>query len=254
MIKDIEAETSFVFRNLIVGLIKSKAEFKTDQIFKQSESVNKDLNVFIDFIIAQEKESLTEIRKMFRQKYEISLSEFFKKNIQDPYFQKLLLKLLEEKRSQVEEVEKIEMDVERIYSSLKNEQTLKDTIVQVVSERSVLHLRYLSDSFQKKYKQDLVEMVKERTQGIFRTALLACFDDPFVYWSKRIRKEQKFDPKTAILCFSQSDKFFLENLKKEYKNSFGCSLEDEIRKETSGNLQHLFLTLLDFPQNEKEDY
>jgi len=257
LLKEVSGDVSWNFKKLLIGLIKSRSEYRAEEVYKAMKGLGTDEWTLIDFMVATDDHSVEEFKQFFRQKYECSLVDFVKGDTSGN-FENILVKALEAKRSTTVENDKIDSDVEKLYKAGEGKWgTDEDTFIQILTQRSFEHLTKVSLKYKEKYKHTLDHAIKSETSGWFETALLTCIDLPQVHWAKRVHQAiQGLGTNDFLLvhCFSQLSKPFLQEVKKEYTKLYKVTLEEDIKGDTSGDYRDLVLALLDLPESEKKNY
>ena len=185
LLKRVEEEVSCNFKKLLVGLIKSRSEYRGECVYKAIKGMGTDEHTLIDFVIAIDDHSLEDFKQFFRQKYECSLVDWVKGDTTGD-FEKILVKCLQATRSEKVENDKIDSDVEKLYKAGEGKWgTDEDTFVEILSHRSFEHLQKVAEEYKKKHKNTLEHAIKSEISGWFETALLACLQPPTVYWADR---------------------------------------------------------------------
>ena len=257
LLKQVESDVSYNFKNLLIGLIRSRSEYRGEQIYKSCKGLGTDEWALIDFIIATDDHSVEDFKQFFRQKYEKSLVDFVKGDTTGS-FEKILVRCLEAKRSDKVENDKIDSDVEKLYKAGEGKWgTDEETFIEILAHRSFEHLVKVTEKYKEKYKHTLEHAIKSETSGWFETSLLTCIDLPQVHWAKRMFQAIKglgTNDSLLVNCFSQCSKPFLQEIAKEYHKLYKVTLVDDIKGDTSGYYQDLLLTLLDLPESERKNY
>jgi len=257
LLKEVESDVSYNFKNLLIGLIKSRSEYRGEEVYKAVKGLGTDEWVLIDFIIATDNKSVEEFKQFFRQKYEQSLVDFVKGDTTGD-FEKILVHALEAKRSTEVEKDKIDSDVEKLYKAGEGKWgTDEKTFIEILTQRSFEHLVKVAEKYKEKYKNTLEHAIKSEVSGWFETALLTCIDLPQVHWAKRMNNAIKgigTNDSLLVNCFSQCSKPFLREVAKEYQKLFKVTLEEDVKGDTSGDYRELLLALLDLSESEKKNY
>jgi len=257
LLKEVESDVSFHFKALLIGLIKSRSEYRAERVYKALKGLGTDEWVLIDFIIATDNKSVEDFKQFFRQKYETSLVDFVKGDTTGD-FEKILVKALEAKRSTEVDGNTIDSDVEKLYKAGEGKfGTDEGTFIEVLTHRSFEHLVKVAQRYKEKHKNTLEQAIKSETSGWFETALLTCIDLPQVHWAKRMNQAIKglgTNDDLLVNCFSQCSKPFLQEVAKEYQKLYKVTLHDDIKGDTSGYYCDLLLTLLDLSESEKKNY
>jgi len=257
LLKAVESDVSYNFKNLLVGLIKSRSEYRAEEIYKAMKGLGTDEWTLIDFIIATDDLSVDDFKDFFRKKYECSLVDFVKGDTTGN-FERILVKTLQAKRENKVENDKIDSDVEKLYKAGEGKWgTDEDTFIEILTHRSFEHLVLVAQKYQQKYKNTLEHAIKSETSGWFETALLTCIEIPQVHWAKRVHKAIAglgTNDSIIVSCFSQLSKPFLQEVKKEYQKIYKVTIEEDIKGDTGGYYRELLVTLLDLPESERKNY
>jgi len=258
LMRYVEKETHFHFKKLLVGLIKSRTEYRTEEVYKAMKGLGTDEWTLIDFIVATDDHSIEEFKQFFRQKYDCSLVDFVKGDTSGN-FEKVLVKCLEAKRNTVIEQDKLDSDAESLYKAGEGKWgTDEATFIDILTQRSFEHIALLGQKYLEIHKKHTLEhAIKSETSGWFKTSLLTCIEYPQVHWARRVHQAiQGLGTNDFLLvhCFSQLSKPFLQEVKKEYEKQFKVTIEEDIKGDTSGAYRDILLALLEFPENEKQYY
>jgi len=257
LLQVVESEVSFNFKKLLIGLVKSRAEVRAENIYKAIKGLGTDEWALIDIIITCPNKSIEEFKQFFRQKYETSLVDFVKGDTSGN-FENVLVKCLEAKRETDVHEHEIDSDVEKLYKGGEAKWGTDDKLfVEIMTKRSFEHLDKVNQRYKEKHKHDLAHSIKSETSGWYETALLTCIELPHVHWARRMNKAIKglgTNDSLLIRCFSECSKPFLQLVAKEYKKQFNVSLEDDVKGDCSGHYCELLLALIDFPESEKKNY
>jgi len=257
LLKEVESDVSWNFKKLLVGLIKSRSEYRAEEVYKSVKGLGTDEWTLIDFLIATDNKSVEEFKQFFRQKYETSLVDFVKGDVSGN-FEKVLVKAAEAKRSTEVEHGLIDSDVEKLYKAGEGKWgTDEETFIDILTHRSFEHINKVAQKYQEKHKHTLHHAITSETSGWFKTALETCLDLPEVHWARRMNQAIKglgTNDFLIVHCFSQCSKPFLQEVKREYQKLFKVTLEEDIKGDTSGDYRDLVLTLLDLPESERKNY
>jgi len=257
MLKQVESDVSWNFKNLLIGLIKSRSEYRGEQVYKAIKGLGTDEWVLIDFCIASDNKSIEEFKQFFRQKYETSLVDFVKGDTSGN-FEKILVHCLEANRETDIKQGEIASDSEKLYKGGEAKWGTDDKLfIELLSKRSHEHLQKVSEHYGKQHKLGLEHAISSETSGWYKSALLTCIQTPEIHWAKRCNQAIKglgTNDSLLVNCFSQCSKPFLHEVAKEYKKIYNVSLEDDVKGDTSGYYGELLATLLDLPESERKNY
>jgi len=257
LMREVESDVSFNFKKLLIGLIKSRSEYRAEEIYKAMKGLGTDEWTLIDFIIATDDHSVEEFKQFFRQKYDTSLVDFVKGDTSGN-FEKVLVSACEAKRATTVDEGSIDSDVEKLYKAGEGKWgTDEKTFIEILTHRSFEHLIKVAQRYKEKHKHTLEHAITSETSGWFKSALLTCIDLPAVHWAKRMNQAIKglgTNDFLIVHCFSQCSKPFIQEIAKEYVKLYKVTLEEDIKGDTSGDYRELLLTLLDFPESERKNY
>jgi annexin A7/11 len=105
----------------------------------------------------------------------------------------------------------------------------------------------LRNYYNQKYQRDLVFDLKSDLDGKFETAIVALFDDPYIYDAKSLHKAMKgvgTDTDTCIEIICTRPNWYLKNIINAYLGLCGADLVKDIQSEFSGNVQKILVNLL----------
>ena len=147
----------------------------------------------------------------------------------------------------------IERDVDALRKAMKGAGTDEDAIIKIVANRNNTQRQQLKYYYNQKFKRDLIADLKSELSGKFEDAVLALFDDPYVYDAKSLRKAMKgagTDEDTCIEILCTRPNWYLRNIITAYGNLFKADLIKDIQSDFSGNLQKILVSILNCSRSE----
>ena len=152
----------------------------------------------------------------------------------------------------------IDKDVETLKKSLKiggAEKVDENAIIKLLANRNNLMRQQLRNYYNQKFNRDLVADLKADLDGKFETAIVALFDDPFVYDAKSLHKAMKgigTDTDTCIEIICTRPNWYLKNIMTAYTNLTGGDLIKDLKSEVKlmGNTGTLLCDLLQCQRSE----
>ena len=147
----------------------------------------------------------------------------------------------------------IERDVDALRKAMKGDGTDEDAIIKIVANRNNTQRQQLKYYYNQKFKRDLIADLKSELSGKFEDAVLALFDDPYVYDAKSLRKAMKgagTDEDTCIEILCTRPNWYLRNIITAYGNLFKADLIKDIQSDFSGNLQKILVSILNCSRSE----
>ena len=147
----------------------------------------------------------------------------------------------------------IDKDAETLRNAMKGAGTDENTIIKIIANRNNTQRQQLKAYYNQKYNRDLVFDLKSDLSGRFEDAIMALFDDPFVYDAKSLHNAMAglgTDVDTVIEILCTRPNWYLKNIKKAYESLYNSELIKDIKSEFSGNLEKLLVTILDCSRSE----
>jgi annexin A7/11 len=152
----------------------------------------------------------------------------------------------------------IDKDVEALKNSLTAGGATKvdeNAIIKLLANRNNVMRQQLRNYYNQKYNRDLVHDLKVDLDGKFETAIVALFDDPFIYDAKSLHKAMLgtgTDTDTCIEIICTRPNWYLKNIMTAYTNLTGGDLIKDLKSEVKlmGNTGTLLCTLLQCQRSE----
>ena len=147
----------------------------------------------------------------------------------------------------------IDKDTEALKNAMKGAGTDENAIIKIIANRNNTQRQQLKAYYNKKYNRDLVFDLKSDLSGKFEDAVLALFDDPYIYDAKSLYNAMKglgTDEDTCIEILCTRPNWYLKNIITAYKNLYGKDLIKEVKSDFSGNLEKILVNLLSCNRSE----
>lgn len=152
----------------------------------------------------------------------------------------------------------IDKDVVALNNSLKAGGAAKvdeNAIIKLLANRSNVMRQQLMNYYNNKYHRDLVFDLKSELDGKFEAAIIALFDDPYVYDAKSLHKAMKgtgTDTDVCIEIICTRPNWYLKNIMTAYTNLTGGDLIKDLKSEVKlmGNTGKLLVNLLECQRSE----
>ena len=147
----------------------------------------------------------------------------------------------------------IDKDAQALRKALKGAGTDEDTIIKIIANRNNTQRQQLKQYYQQKFNKDLVFDLKSDLSGKFEDAVVALFDDPYVYDAKSLNKAMKgagTDEDTCIEILCTRPNWYIKNIIIAYNNLFGKDLIKDVKSDFSGNLERLLVNILNCSRSE----
>ena len=144
-------------------------------------------------------------------------------------------------------------DADDLKKAMKGIGCDKKAIIQIIANRTNAQRQQIKECYKTSYGRDLMSDLKKELSGNLEDAVLALFYTPVEYDVEQLKKAMKglgTDEGTLIEIIASRPNWLLKQIKEQYKIKYGKELEDAIKKETSGDLQRLLVSLLQCNRSE----
>ncbi|XP_045075026.1 annexin A2 isoform X2 [Coregonus clupeaformis] len=237
---------------VILGLMKSTAQYDASEIKGSMKGLGTDEEVLIEIVCSRSSSELAEIKTVYK--------ELFKKDLEKDVagdtsgdFAKLLLALVQAKRaepSSVVDYEKIDEDARALYDAgVKRKGTDVATWISIMSERSVPHLQKVFDRYKSYSPYDMQESIRKEVKGDLEKSFLTlveCFENKPLYFANRLAEAMKgksAKEKVVTRIMVSRCEVDLMKIRTEFKSQTGKSLSQTISEHTKGDYQKAMLAL-----------
>ncbi|XP_030587157.1 annexin A2-like [Archocentrus centrarchus] len=252
MISALKGALSGSLENVILGLMKSTAQYDATEIRGSIKGLGTDEETLIEILCSRSNEELVEIKRVYK--------ELFKKELEKDVagdtsgnFAKLLLALVQTKRAELSSIidyEKIDEDARALYDAgIKIKGTDVATWISIMSERSVPHLQKVFQKYKSYSPYDMQESIVKEVKGDLQRSFLVlvdCFENKQLYFAKRLNEAMKSKgakEKVVTRIIVSRCEVDLKKICSEYKSCFGQSLQQTIMEHTKGDYQKVLLGL-----------
>uniref|UniRef100_A0A3Q3VZI4 Annexin n=1 Tax=Mola mola TaxID=94237 RepID=A0A3Q3VZI4_MOLML len=197
MITALKGALSGSLETVILGLMKSTAQYDSSEIRGSIKGLGTDEETLIEILCSRSTNELVTIKKVY--------SELFKKELEKDVagdtsgnFAKLLLALVQTKRdepSSVVDYEKIDQDARALYDAgIGVKGTDVATWISIMCERSVPHLQKVFQRYRSYSPYDMQESIMKEVKGDLQKSFLVlvqCFENKQLYFAKRLNEAMK---------------------------------------------------------------
>ena len=140
-----------------------------------------------------------------------------------------------------------QQDAEALRKAMKGFGTDEAALIKIVANRTNVQRQQIKAAYKATFGRDLIEDLKSELHGKFEDAMVALFTEPIEYDADQLREGMKglgTNEDTLIEIIGSRSPAHLQAIKKKYNEKFKRNLEDDIKKETHGTLEHLLISLL----------
>jgi hypothetical protein len=138
-------------------------------------------------------------------------------------------------------------DAEALRKAMKGFGTDEAALIKICANRTNSQRQQIKAAYKASFGRDLIADLKSELHGKFEDAMIALFTEPIEYDADELRKGMKglgTNEDTLIEIISSRSPPVLAAVKAKYKEKYNRDLENDVRKETSGTLQKLLISLL----------
>uniref|UniRef100_A0A669DRE8 Annexin n=1 Tax=Oreochromis niloticus TaxID=8128 RepID=A0A669DRE8_ORENI len=247
MISALKGALSGSLETVILGLMKSTAQFDASEIKGSIKGLGTDEETLIEILCSRSNDELVEIKKVYKEcKY--TLKYFVISCVKFILQLRLLTKRAEP--SSITDYEKIDEDARALYDAgIKIKGTDVATWISIMSERSVPHLQKVFQKYKSYSPYDMQESIVKEVKGDLQRSFLVlvqCFENKQLYFAKRLNEAMKSKgakEKIVTRIIVSRCEVDLKKICSEYKSCFGQSLQQTIMEHTKGDYQKVLLGL-----------
>jgi len=138
-------------------------------------------------------------------------------------------------------------DAEDLRKAMEGFGTDEAALIKICANRSNTQRQQIKSAYKSLYGRDLISDLKSELHGKFEDAMVALFSDPIEYDADELRAAMKglgTNEDTLIEIIASRPPHILKAVKARYQEKYKRDLETDVKKETSGTLQHLLISLL----------
>ncbi|XP_051507399.1 annexin A2b [Myxocyprinus asiaticus] len=252
LVSALKGALSGSLESLILGLMKSTAQYDASEIKASIKGLGTDEESLIEIVCSRNNEELVEIKKVYREMFKKELEKDVSGDTSGD-FAKLLLALVQAKRnepSNVVDYEKIDSDARALYEAgVKRKGTDVTTWISIFSERSVPHLQKVFERYKRYSPYDIKESIRKEVKGDLEKSFLTlveCLENKHLYFASRLSdamKSKSVKEKVVTRIIVARCEVDLMKIRAEFKRNFGKSLYQTISELTKGDYQRALLNL-----------
>uniref|UniRef100_A0A673CQQ2 Annexin n=1 Tax=Sphaeramia orbicularis TaxID=375764 RepID=A0A673CQQ2_9TELE len=253
MISALKGALSGSLETVILGLMKSTAQYDASEIRGSIKGLGTDEDTLIEILCSRSNTELKEIKNVYK--------ELFKKDLEKDVagdtsgnFAKLLLALVQTQRAEpsaVVDYEKIDQDARALYDAgVRIKGTDVATWISIMSERSVPHLQKVFQRYKSYSPYDMQESVMKEVKGDLQRSFLVlvqCFENKQLFFANRLHdamKSKGAKEKMVTRIIVSRCEVDLKKICSEFKAQYGQSLHKTVLEHTKGDYQKVLLGLL----------
>nr|XP_020458340.1 annexin A2-like isoform X1 [Monopterus albus] len=237
---------------LILGLMKSTAQYDASELKASMKGLGTDEETLIEIVCSRSDEELVEIKKVYKDMFKKELEKDIAGDTSGD-FAKLLLALVQTKRdepSNVVDYQKIDDDARSLYEAgVKRKGTDVATWNSIFSQRSIPHLQKVFERYKSYSPYDMKESIRKEVKGDLEKSFLTlveCFENKQLYFANRLNEAMKSKgakEKVVTRIMVSRCEVDLMKIRTEFKRHQKRSLYQAIAEHTKGDYQKALLSL-----------
>jgi annexin A7/11 len=145
-------------------------------------------------------------------------------------------------------------DAEALRNAMKGFGTDEAALIKICANRTNSQRQAIKLAYKSFFGRDLIADLKSELHGKFEDAMVALFTEPIEYDADQLREAMKGlgtneDTLIEIIASRSTDPNRMRAIIQKYKEKYNRDLEADVKKETSGTLRHLLISLLQGSRN-----
>uniref|UniRef100_A0A3P9PNY6 Annexin n=1 Tax=Poecilia reticulata TaxID=8081 RepID=A0A3P9PNY6_POERE len=251
LIKDLHSELSGDFRNLVMAMLKSPAEFDASELHSAMKGAGTDEACMIEILSSRSNAEIKEINRIYKENNKKSLEDAIKSDTSG-HFRRLLISLAQGNRDERENIDAdlAKQDAQALYAAGENKLgTDESKFNAILCARSKPHLRTVFYEYQKMCGRDIEKSIGREMSGDLESGMLAvvkCIKNTPGYFAERLYKSMKgagTKDRTLIRVMVSRSEIDMLDIRQEYVKNYGKSLYTHIQGDTSGDYKKLLSKL-----------
>lgn len=253
LLSDIDKSLHHNFKRTVRALFQRPAEFDAESLYYGMKGLGTDEDVLIEIICTRGNQRLEEIKEEFLKISPNCSLEQWVESETSGAFRKLLISLLQCKRSEdsMPDENKCEQLAIELYKAGEDKLgTNEDVFNKIFSISSPPELFSINEHYSKISKFTLRKAIEKEYSGNAKQALLTVLDGVLniaEYYAKRINKSVKglgTSDRKLIRALVSRDELDIPEISECYKNLFQKNMEDDIKGDTSGDYRRVLLAIV----------
>ena len=252
LIKDLEDKFSGEFRDCLVGLYKSPAEFDADLLYKAMKGAGSDKEVMTEVVCFRSPEEFESIKAKFQEKYGKDLISEIKDECSGDY-RKIILALLDNKRvpNSNPDLENCTKIAKELYDAGEGKiGTNEEVFIKYFTTLSPEELLLVCKEYHKNHKRNMLDSIEEEfsshTKDLLKIVLYSLYS-PSEFYARNIQMSVAglgtADNKLIRSIIARSEKD-MAKIKKYYKKIYNKDMIEDVKADVSGSYGNILYGLL----------
>jgi len=249
IVHDIKGDTSFNYKDLLVGLVTPLPEYIAHLIHHAIAGLGTWEWILIDVIATTPKPLLDMAAVFYAEKYKSNLREDVKDDTSGN-FRKGLLALIDGSKDFFSPPNLVtaQTDAEELHRKGEGRLGTDDEhFVHFFTTASPYHIFEVEKAYHARYNHGLIHAIKNETSGDYQNLLIALATPAVVYWARRAHHSiAGLGTNDTLLqrIFILNDKDALRQIAQAFQQEYGKDFATEVKDDTSGWYSKLLMALL----------
>eukprot|EP01113_Clastostelium_recurvatum_P000648 TRINITY_DN102_c0_g1_i6.p1 TRINITY_DN102_c0_g1~~TRINITY_DN102_c0_g1_i6.p1 ORF type:complete len:615 (-),score=138.90 TRINITY_DN102_c0_g1_i6:5-1792(-) len=253
LIKDAEQDASFRFKDVLVGILKSREEYDSDALYQAIVGAGTDEEALIDILIGMPRSHLELVKQCYQRDHKESLEQAVKGDTSGD-FQKFMTYLLRGRdETTTVDQERARADAVKLFQAGEGKLgTDEETWYQTLTTPNWHQLRAIMRAYEASpmtSHHHLIQATESEFSGWIKTAIVAMLTfatNPGEYYARRINESivgaGTKDQKLIRIIVGQRHRLPL--IKEAYANLYHRTVYRHVENDTSGDYKELLLSII----------
>ncbi|XP_069481927.1 annexin A1-like isoform X2 [Ambystoma mexicanum] len=237
---------------IIVGLLKTPAQFDAHELKKAMKGLGTDEQALIDIIVPKTNREMKQINAVYKEEYKTDLSKDIASETSGD-FRNILLALCKGVRNEDVRVneELADKDARALYDAGEKIKSANASVfIEIFASRSPMHLQRVFQNYSKISKHDVGKALDLEFKGEIENCLVAilkCASSKPAFFADRLFEAMKgsgTNDKELIRILVSRCEIDMKEIKALFKRFYGRSLHQAILDETKGDYEKCLLGLV----------
>lgn len=252
LIEDFEKNFKSDFKDTVVGVFKTPAEYDADLLYYAMKGVGSDKDIITEVLCFKTPDRINEMKAKFQEKYGKDLVAEVKSETSGDY-QAIVMHILEGSRGDGgnADLEKCSGIAEELYKAGEGKLgTDEATFIKHFTSLSSDELLLVCKEYHKKYKKNMLDTIENEFKGDVKkllTVMLYALYSPSEFFAKQIHDSlEGLGTNDTKLIRSIISRYSVDmkKIKKYYKKMYNKELLDDVKGDVSGNYGRILETLI----------
>jgi len=259
LIKVLEGELSGKFEKVVVARFYGRVEYQAYVLRNAMKGMGTDEKALIDVVCSKTAEELKKISKAYTKMYERDLIKDIESETKG-HLRRILVSMATANRDDEDKKVDIELakkDAQELYDAGVGRMGTDESVFNAIfAKRSFMQLKttfllYRGIGEKEKDKKLIFEAIEKEMSGDLKTAFLTIaqyVSDPITYSCQVLYNAMKgmgTDDNRLIRTIVARCEIDLKTVKERFEKIHKTTLENRVRKETSGDYQKMLLALIE---------